>query len=354
MTAPSAPDASDAGALAPFANLALACVHREYPNHLSHAMRSDADASPPRRLHPAFYGAFDWHSSVHGHWSLARLARLHEGAVFAEAARAALARTLTHANLESELHYMESRPAFERPYGLAWLLQLEAELAAWDDPDARRWSEALAPLASVCAERLGGWFAILPRPVRSGVHSQSAFAMGLALDRARVVGDAAANDLAARARDLHGDDRDLPLHLEPSGEDFLSPSLGAADLIRRVLPPNDFAMWLTRALPGIPHEGTADWLAPLPSPDRADGRLAHLDGLTLSRAFMLEGIAAGLPGSDPRLPALGAAARVHRRLGIAAVDDRHYEGAHWLGTFAVYLLTARGLGAPVRRDPDRA
>lgn len=339
----------DAAAAGRFAELALACVHREYPNKISHVLQGDADALPPRRLTPAFYGCFDWHSAVHGHWLLARLVRAFPDAPFAPRARAALDQSLTPENIAGEVRYLEGkgRATFERPYGLAWLLQLATELDEWDDPDARRWSAALAPLEAAVADRFGEWVPKLGRPIRSGEHSQTAFAFGLVLDWARSRGEGADRGLgkllARRVRELYFEDRDCPLEYEPSGQDFLSPCLAEADLLRRLLPPTEFAAWLGRFLPQIPLDGGAGWLEPAVVTDPSDGKLAHLDGLNLSRAWMLEGISQGLPDGDPRRPALDAVAASHRRSGLAAVTGEHYEGGHWLGSFAVYVVTGRGL-----------
>jgi hypothetical protein len=329
-----------------FARLALDCVHREYPNKVAHVLDSDADARPPRTLTPAFYGCYDWHSSVHGHWLLARLARRFPEAPLAGAARAALARSLTPAAIADEVRYLEGkgRASFERPYGLAWLLQLAAELREWAGVEPGNWRRALEPLETAVAARFASWLPKLAYPIRVGEHSQTAFAFGLVLDWSRTSGNA---DLAAlvRARSLayYGRDRDCPLAYEPSGEDFLSPCLAEADLMRRVLPRPRFADWLRRFLPRIPADGSARWLAPGVVTDRSDPKLAHIDGLNLSRAWMLEGIATGLPAGDPRVRALRAAADVHREAGLVGVTGEHYEGGHWLGTFAVYLLTGRGL-----------
>jgi hypothetical protein len=329
-----------------FARLALSCVHREYPNKIAHVLAGAADVRPPRELTPVFYGCYDWHSAVHGHWLLARLARLFPRAPFAAEARAALARSLTPAAVAAEIRYFEGagRISFERPYGLAWLLQLAAELREWPDPQAEGWSRALAPLERAAVARLQSWLPKLAYPIRVGEHQQTAFAFGLVLDWARRAG---ATDMAAliesRARDYYGKDRDGPIAYEPSGEDFLSPCLAEADLMRRVLAPPAFAAWLGRFLPRLPRTGSARWLAPGIVTDRADPKLAHIDGLNLSRAWMLEGIAAGLPPADRRIEALKTAARAHREAGLVGVTGEHYEGGHWLGTFAVYLLTRRGL-----------
>jgi hypothetical protein len=334
-----------------FARLALACVGKEYPNKISHVLNGDEDVKPPRELTPAFFGCYDWHSAVHGHWLLARLARTLPDAPFAAEARAALARSLTAAHIAAEVRYLEGkgRVSFERPYGLAWLLQLAAELREWGSPEAAGWSAALEPLEKASAARITEWLPKLGRPIRIGEHAQTAFAFGLVLDWARGAGDAARTaGLEARIRDLYAADRDCPLAYEPSGEDFLSPCLGEADLMRRILPPRDYASWLSAFLPGLPKDGRARWLAPAVVIDPSDPKLAHLDGLNLSRAWMLEGMATGLPAGDARLLSLRAAAAAHREAGLRAVTGEHYEGGHWLGTFAVYLVTGRGLPAPPR------
>ncbi len=341
--APSGISAFDAGR---FAKLALDCASREYPNKIAHVLSSDADVKPPRELTPAFFGCFDWHSSVHGHWLLARLSRAFPAAPFVGEARSALAKSLTEANIAAEVKYLEGlgRATFERPYGLAWLLQLAAELREWDDPDAKQWSRSLAPLETVAAKQFAAWVPKLSNPIREGEHNQTAFAFGLVLDWARASGDEALGTLVkSRSGALYERDRACPLAYEPSGQDFLSPCLGEADLMRRVLPQTVFAKWLGKFLPQIPRKDTP-WLPPAVSPDRSDGKLAHLDGLNLSRAWMLEGIASALPASDPRRAAILSAAAAHRKAGLEAVTGEHYEGGHWLGTFATYLVTGRGLG----------
>ena len=329
-----------------FANLALACVHKEYPNKLAHSLNSDADVAPPRKLTPAFYGCYDWHSSVHGHWLLARLVRTFPTASFAPAAREALRQSMTPENIAHEAAYIraDGRTSFERPYGLAWLLQLVAELREWDDPEANELASNLRPLEEAALDRLNDWLPKLSYPVRIGEHAQSAFAFGLMLDYARSTGDSKFADLLAlKARKFYLADKQCPLAYEPSGEDFLSPCLGEADLMRRVLPSPEFVVWLRTFLPQISDNEKKGWLHPVVSPDPTDGKLAHLDGLNLSRAWMLEGIAASLPKSDKRLPAIVASAKEHKRSGLAAVTGEHYEGGHWLGSFAVYLVTSRGL-----------
>lgn len=322
----------DAKSAERFANLALACVHKEYPNKIAHNLSSDADVAPPRRLTPAFYGCYDWHSSVHGHWLLARLARTYPDAPFASAARDALKKSITPENIAQEVTYLTGpgRASFERPYGLAWLLQLGAELRGLDDSLAT----TLRPLEQAANERLKTWLPKLSYPVRSGEHSQTAFAFGLILDSSL---DMDLDRIATeRAKAFYSKDQRCPLSYEPSGEDFLSPCIAEADVMRRVLPPAEYAKWLTRFLPDIA-------IKPEVVTDPTDPKLAHLDGLNLSRAWMLEGIASGLPKGDPRIASFKKLADAHRAAGLASVTGEHYEGGHWLGSFAVYLTTRRGL-----------
>ncbi len=342
---PADPQTLEPAAVERFARLALSCVHQEYPNKISHVLSSDEDVGPPRELTPAFYGCFDWHSSVHGHWLLVRLTRLYPDAAFAAEARAALADSFTPERIAVEARYLagEGRASFERPYGLAWLLCLADELHSWDDEQARQWSEALTPLVRAAADRLREWLPKLHYPIRTGEHNQTAFAFGLVLDWATTVGDREMSELVStKARQFYLEDVDCPLNYEPSGEDFLSPCLAEADLMRRVLEPAEYAGWLSRFLPGIPLTPTSDWLPIGVVTDRADGKLAHLDGLNLSRAWMLGGILRGLPEDDARLATLRAAADVHRAAGLASVTGEHYEGGHWLGSFATYLVTGKG------------
>ena len=345
--APAATTPLDPAAAARFAELALACVQKEYPNKIAHVLNGPADVQAPRELTPAFFGCYDWHSAVHGHWLLARLARRFPDAPFASRSREALAMSLAPAKIDVETRYLQGagRTSFERPYGLAWLLQLAAELHEWQDPDAQAWCAALEPLERAAAARLSEWLPKLTRPIRIGEHSQTAFALGLVLDWARSRRDAATEALVmARSRDFYGADRECPLSYEPSGEDFLSPCLAEADLMRRIVPPSEYASWLGRFLPRLPKNGSDAWLEPGIVTDPSDPKLAHLDGLNLSRAWMLEGIASGLPDTDRRRSALLAAAARHRQAGLEHVTGEHYEGGHWLGTFAVYLVTGRGLG----------
>jgi hypothetical protein len=341
----------DEATAAKFAGMALACVHKEYPNKIAHVLNSDRDVQPPRLLTPAFYGCFDWHSCVHGHWLLARLARLFPKAGFAAEARKALARSLTAENMAAEAAYMagEGRSSFERPYGLAWLLQLAAELREWDDPQAQEWAQTIEPLENAALARLKVWLPKLSHPVRSGEHSQTAFALGLIYDWARRSGNTEFLEvLDANIRRMYLHDKQCPLNYEPSGEDFLSPCLAEADLVRRILNPAEFSAWLSAFLPAIPQDGAANWLEPGIVTDPTDGKLVHLDGLNLSRAWMLEGIVSGLPKGDPRIASLKATAQAHAASGLRSVTGEHYVSGHWLASFAVYLVSERGLAKSER------
>ncbi|MXW65240.1 MAG: DUF2891 domain-containing protein [Bacteroidetes bacterium SB0662_bin_6] len=334
-----------------FAALALDCVTKEYPYGLRVRLESDDDLGLPRDLTPVFYGCYDWHSAVHGHWLLARLTRRFPDAEFASDARMALDHNLTDERVAGELDFVskEGRRGFERPYGLAWLLQLDAELHEWSaDPEssdddrgrAARWRETLAPLVANAVERLVEFLDKLEYPVRVGEHEQTAFSAGLIHDWAMSVGDQSMQDLlAARAGAWYGDDRDCPVDYEPSGQDFLSPCLAEADFMRRVLPPGEFAAWLDGFMPGpLPR-----MLEPVHVPFDEEDAFGHLHGLHLSRAWMLQGIMSALPEDDDRKAAMAALAARNAEAGFAGVDPNNYVGSHWLGSFATYLSTQRGI-----------
>lgn len=324
-------------------------VTREYPNHIMHMLNGDADVLPPRALHPAFYGSYDWHSALHSHWMLVRLLRRFPEAEAAGDTRALLEQHLTATNMLRECCYFEAphRSSYERPYGLAWVLQLAAELAEWDHAGAQRWRSALQPLERLAAQRIREWLPKLSHPVRGGEHANSAFALALTHDWARTVKDDAMRTLVVEhSRRFYLADRNAPLAYEPSGQDFLSPALAEADLMRRVLLPTEFTNWLRGFLPQLSDDGAADWLSPAATRDPSDPKLAHLDGLNLSRAWMLQGIAEALPMDDVRRDVLLASAQAHEQAGIAAIRAERYEGSHWLPSFAVYLLTRRGRLTP--------
>ena len=329
-----------------FSALALACVHQEFPNKISRTTDTAEAIGRPKVIFPAFYGCFDWHSSVHGHWLLVRLLRVGpQDAPWREAALEKLNQSFTAENLAGEVANF-SRPArgsWERPYGLAWYLQLMTELREWDDPQTNEWLTILQPLESDIVVSLKDWLPKLAYPIRLGTHNQSAFAFGLMLDWARAAGDAELEQLIIeRAQAFHMKDINCPLAYEPSGEDFLSPCLMEADLMRRILPTDAFSSWLTDFLPQIPDDGSSDWLAPGIVKDASDGKLVHLDGVNSSRAWNLYNIARALPEGDRRKAALVAAAQMHAETGVAAVSSEHYSGSHWLASFATYLMTDRG------------
>ena len=322
-----------------FAGLAADCIQRELPNSIQHLITGDADIRRPRELHPAFYGCLDWHSAVHGHWMLVRLLRTVPGLPDAVPIRAALDANLTAANLAAEVAYFAGpgRQSYERTYGWAWLLRLAAELHAWDDPDARRWAVHLAPLTEAIVARYLGFLPKQTYPVRTGVHANTAFGLALALDYARATDHPAlAALIVERATTYYAADRDAPASWEPGGEDFLSPTLTEADLMRRVFAPGELAAWLRGFLPhGLPPA----LQQPATVSDRSDPKLAHLDGLNLSRAWCLRSVAAVLPEGDSLRDAFVAAGEAHAAAGLAHVATGDYMGEHWLASFAVYLMT---------------
>ena len=332
-----------------FAKLALSCIDREFPNKPEHVMDSAADAKPPREFHPAFFGCYDWHSSVHGHWMLVRLLKTVPGLASGKEVRERLAAHFTPDVLATEARYLDvkSNRSFERTYGWAWTLRLANELGTWSDPDGKTWRANLDPLAKSLIARLKDFLPKLASPIRTGVHPNTAFALGEALDYARAAGDAELEKLAvARARDYYGKDRACPLAYEPSGEDFFSPCLEEADLMRRVLPRAEFAKWLAAFLPGLA-AGKPFPLSPAVVTDPTDPRLVHLDGVNLTRAWTMRAVARALPASDARRKVLESSATKHAEAGLARVASGNYEGEHWLASFAVYLLTGAGAPAPV-------
>jgi hypothetical protein len=327
-----------------FAALALKCATNEFPNKADHIADDASDLARPRDAHPAFYGCFDWHSSVHGHWLMVRALKLQPDLPDASRLRATLDVQLSTTAIAGELAYLSkpSRKAFERTYGWAWLLKLDEELRGWDDPDARRWSAALAPLAAEFARRYESFLPKLTYPLRVGTHPNTAFALAFGLDYARASGDKALESLLAeRAKTYFLADKDYPASWEPGGEDFFSPALLEADLMRRVLAPAEFAAWLDGFLPELGRGGPKALTTPAVVTDRSDPRIVHLDGLNLSRAWCLRGVAAGLPPGDARRAELSTLAQRHLDASLPHVASGAYEGEHWLATFALYALTAR-------------
>ncbi len=326
MSSPSAETASR------FAQAALGHVVREYPNKLDHVMAGDADALGPRALHPIFYGSFDWHSCVHGYWTLATLLRLHPGLPEAPAIRALLDDAFTPEKVAAEVAYLarpESR-GFERPYGWAWLLKLQAELLAHDAP----WAATMQPLADAFVARYRAFLPIADYPIRAGVHSNTAFALALAADYADATGDADFRALlAAKAVAWYGDDRACQAW-EPSGDDFLSPALVEALAMRRLLP-EGFAAWFAAFLPDLADRRPATLFAPPSVSDRTDGKIAHLDGLSLSRAWCWRAVAKDTP---PAVAAVALeAADLHLTTALPHVTG-DYMGEHWLASFALLAM----------------
>jgi len=326
----------DADGAAALAAHPLESVDREYPHHLGSVDSPDA---PPRpsETHPVFYGCYDWHSAVHSHWCLVRLLRLFDAHPDETAIGESIDGRLTPETVAREVDYVEEHPGFERPYGWSWFLRLAAELHLWDDPQGAEWRDLLRPLETLLVERTGDWLADRERPIRTGTHGNSAFALAGVLDYARVMGDASLSDAAATAaEDWFGADRDAPTAYEPLGWDFLSPSLVEADLLRRVYDDAAFAEWLDGFLPDVtspPHDAVLDPV----TVDGEDGISLHLVGLNCSRAWCLAGIA---PHADDALAgALREAARDHAAAAVDRAFTDDYAGAHWLSSFVLYLVS---------------
>jgi hypothetical protein len=326
-----------------FAGVALRHVTREYPNKLDHVLTGPEDLLSPRALHPIFFGSFDWHSCVHAHWLLARLLLNDPVPVRSDAILAHFGTAFTHDNVSVELNYL-ARPTsgtFERPYGWAWLLMLAAELRRHPHGDANSWSHTLRPLAEAFARRFLNFLPKAAYPVRSGAHSNTAFALLLALEYARTCqDDALANAAIGAARRWYLNDADCQTW-EPGGEDFLSPALIEAECMRQVLPAKEFGVWFARFLPRLADQQPRTLLQPVSVSDRSDGKIAHLDGLNLSRAWCWSNLAASLPLGDPRGEVMRDAAARHREASIQHVAG-DYMGEHWLATFALLALDAAG------------
>ncbi len=325
-----------------FAKLALKCVQKEYPNKPDHTINDASDVRNPRAMHPAFYGCFDWHSTVHGHWMLVHLLKLFPNLPEAREIRRAMDANLSEKNIAGKVAYLKqtNRASFERTYGWAWLLKLAEELHGWNDEEGRHWSRNLQPLADAFVEK---YLAFLPKqnyPIRTGVHPNTAFGLAFALDYARVAGDKRLEALIIeRSRAYYGHDVNYPAAWEPGGEDFFSPALMEADLMRRVLTKAEFAAWFHRFLPDINRNQPKQLLQPAVVTDRTDPKLVHLDGLNFSRAWCMRSIAAALPANDPARKILARSAAAHANAALPFVASGNYEGEHWLASFAVYLLT---------------
>lgn len=319
------------------ASVALGHVTQEYPNKLDHVLEGPADLQGPRALHPVFYGSFDWHSCVHGYWLLAHLHRRFPDLPEAERIAEVIDAHFTPDNVRVELAYL-SRPlskTFERPYGWAWLLKLAAELAQHDGESGRRWHAMLAPLASAFAQRFLEHLPQATYPIRAGTHASSAFAIALALEYAERDEDLA-RALKEKAAGWFGNDHACQAW-EPGGDDFLSPALVEAECMRRVLAPNDFEPWFSAFFPNLAAGEPSALLTPARVSNRADGKIAHLDGLNLSRAWCFRSLSSALDDDDPRQSVMLDAADTHLEASLPHVTG-DYMGEHWLATYACLAL----------------
>ncbi len=325
-----------------FARLALKCITREYPNKPEHVLNDAGDVQSPKTLHPAFYGCYDWHSSVHGHWMLVRLLRMFPNLPEAGDIRKAIGANLSEKNILAEVAYLKqkNRQSFERTYGWAWLLKLAEELSLSNTAEANAWSRNLQPLVD---ELISSYILFLPKqtyPIRTGVHPNTAFGLAFAYDYAKSAGnEKLVRLIAERSRTYFAKDANYPGAWEPGGEDFFSPALMEADLMRRVLSAAEFRRWFHRFLPQLPAGVPKTLLHPATVTDRSDPKLVHLDGLNLSRAWCMRSIAHALPANDPARKVLASSARLHASDALAHVASGDYAGEHWLASFAVYLLS---------------
>lgn len=316
------------------ASLPLSCIQQEYPNKMGAIYEKASDIGAPKDQHPAFYGCFDWHSAVHGHWVLVRLLKAFPDLDNQEQIRKQLNENLTAANIQAEVAYFDLNSyteSYERTYGWAWLLQLANELKSWDDAEAKEWYQNIKPLADLVIEKYKEYLPKLNYPIRVGEHTNTAFGLTFAWDYAQAVGDKELVKLIEkRAKDFYLTDANCPISWEPSGYDFLSPCLEEADLMRRILPETEFKTWFKAFLPVIE-------LVPATVSDRTDGKLVHLDGLNFSRAWCLYGIANQYPEYENLLEI----ADEHLDFSLGNIVDGDYAGQHWLGSFALYALDAK-------------
>jgi len=316
--------------------LALGCMQKEYPNKLNQVLKDGTGLQSPKELHPAFYGCFDWHSSVHGHWMLVKLLKQFPEMEGADEIRKKLGENLSEENILAEAAYFKtSSKAWERMYGWAWLLKLCEEIHTWDDVDAENWIDNLQPLADAIVNRYMVFLPTQNYPVRTGVHPNTAFGLAFAWDYANTVGHIELKTLIEeRANEYYFSDADCPADWEPSGEDFLSGCLEEANLMRRILEKPVFEKWFAEF---IPSDKLEVLMTPADVSDRTDPKIVHLDGLNLSRAWCLYGILPAINNPAKR-SVLTHAAQIHLEATIPHVATPHYEGSHWLGSFAVFAL----------------
>nr|WP_321235671.1 DUF2891 domain-containing protein [uncultured Psychroserpens sp.] len=319
------------------AQLPIHCIQTEYPNKLNQTIGSDADLQSPQTLHPAFYGCFDWHSAVHGHWSLVSLLKQFPELETAEDAKRMLLENMSKANMETEVAYFfgKHNKSYERTYGWAWLLKLAEELHTWDDPVARELETNLQPLTDLIVTKYIEFLPKLNYPIRVGEHPNTAFGLSFAYDYAKTVGDETLKTLIEqRAKDFYSQDASCPLSWEPSGFDFLSPCFEEAALMKRVLSTEDFKTWLNDFLPQLKDKSFTVETGKVS--DRTDGKLVHLDGVNFSRAWSLNEIARDLP----EYAHLKNIANLHINYSLPSIVGDSYEGGHWLGSFAIYALNS--------------
>jgi len=319
------------------AKLPLNCINTEFPNKLNDVLGSAKDLGTPKQLHPAFYGCFDWHSAVHGHWSLIKLLKLYPNLESADEIKKKLLNNISVNNMQTEIAFFQGphNRSWERTYGWAWYLKLVEELHTWDDPFARQLESNLKPLADLLVKR---YFEFLPKlyyPIRVGEHPNTAFGLNFAWDYAVAVNDLDFQSLIkTNALRYYADDKACPINYEPSGFDFLSACLEEAALMRRVLPDIKFRKWMNDFLPQLSNKSYS--LAVGKVSDRNDGKLVHLDGVNFSRAWSLAVISKNLP----EYTHLNRIASDHINHSLPSIVGDSYEGGHWLGSFAIYALIA--------------
>lgn len=329
-----------------FVQLSLHCTGREYPYKLGQVLGSAADLLSPRTLHPAFYGCFDWHSAVHGHWSMVRLLKLFPNMPGAKAARNRLNLHLTYENMRQEAAFFQSKfhKTFERPYGWGWFLRLVGELHSWRTPMAQRWRANLRPLETILVKRTVQYLKRLSVPVRAGTHASTAYALVHIYDYAKVTQQhsliAAITKASLR---FYGKDRACPTAYEPSGEDFISPCLVEADLMRRVLTAPAYRKWLAGFFPSFDSPAFSSVRNPPLIKDKKDYKIGHLIGLSLQRAGSMFGIASSLSKNDLRRKKLISYAKQHLHDALGQMFASGYGGTHWLASFAIYTLTRVGV-----------
>lgn len=331
------PVLKEAGAIH-FSELALHCIQTEFPNKLGHVIIDSSQVKRPVELHPAFYGCFDWHSSVHGHWMLVKILKKNPNISNSNHIISVINKNLTEENINNEIAYFngELQKSFERTYGWAWMFQLQNELNTWNNDQGKKWAKILKPLTDLLRNRLIDFLPKLTYPIRTGVHPNTAFALAFAYDYAIQTNDNELKELIInRSIDYYANDNNYPAYLEPNGTDFFSPSLLEADLMHRILTPKAYRIWIDKFMPIIPENLTT----PAIVSDRSDLSIVHLDGLNISRAWCMLGISNNLSKNNPNKKILFESANIHLNDALKNIASGNYAGEHWLASFAVYTLT---------------